>query len=112
MPSDSRNKSNKENKKLRQFYEEIYEKGEENYFSKFKEGVDLSETNKQIIDLFDWQKKSVLDVGCGTGALLREITRRGADSATGIDYSGKAIEIARKKHTATNARYISRYLRA
>lgn len=97
----------KGNEDLRQVYEKIYEQGEENYFSKFEQGVDSSETNDAVLDLVDWSGRSVLDVGCGTGGLLREIAARGATRITGIDYSSKAIEIAREKSRLDNATFIA-----
>lgn len=39
--------------------------------------------------------QTVLDVGCGTGQLTREMFHRGLDP-TGIDISAKAIEVARQ----------------
>lgn len=41
----------------------------------------------------------MLDVGCGTGALTRELARRG-HQVTGIDFSAPAIETARAKAVA------------
>lgn len=97
----------KSNSGLRRFYEEIYEQGEEKYFSKFKQGVDTSETNEKVLELLDWKDKTVLDVGCGTGGLLREIAARGASRVTGIDYSEKAIEIARRESPPGNAEFFA-----
>lgn len=97
----------KGNEDLRQVYEKIYQQGEENYFSKFERGVDSSETNATVLGLLDWSGRSVLDVGCGTGGLLREIAARGAARVTGIDYSSKAIEIAREKTGMDNATFIA-----
>ena len=37
---------------------------------------------------------TVLEIGCGTGALLLELLRRGAVSATGVDLSPKMIQLA------------------
>lgn len=44
----------------------------------------------------DFRGKSVLDVGCGTGRLIRLLKDRGA-VVTGADISGKMIKIAGKK---------------
>ncbi|KAA3624579.1 MAG: class I SAM-dependent methyltransferase [Proteobacteria bacterium] len=95
------------NAQLRDFYDKIYREGEENFFSKFKKGVDSSETNDSVLGLLDWRDRTVLDVGCGTGGLLREIAARGAKRVTGIDYSNEAIEIAREKNTSSSATYIA-----
>src|SRR3989338_2104713 len=39
----------------------------------------------------------VLDVSCGTGNLLEELSRRGHQQLVGIDYSSEMVEIARRK---------------
>jgi 2-polyprenyl-3-methyl-5-hydroxy-6-metoxy-1,4-benzoquinol methylase len=46
------------------------------------------------------QSYRILDIGCGTGQLLREIQAEFADydiTLTGIDISGKMIEVAKRK---------------
>lgn len=103
MPPEDR----KRNESLREFYDRIYEGGEENYFSKFKQGVDTSETNEIVLDLARWSGRTVLDVGCGTGSLLREILSQGALHVTGVDYSEKAVEIARARTAGQNASFIT-----
>lgn len=107
MTTRSGKSGKKTNKALKEQYEEIYARGEEQYFSKFDGGIDRSETNRQVLSLTDWQGRSVVDVGCGTGELLRQIAERGARGLTGIDYSEKAIEIARSRGPTTNTRYVS-----
>lgn len=52
----------------------------------------------------DLNGKSVLDVGCGTGRLARFLARRGA-TVTGIDFSEKAIALARQTATSPNPAY-------
>ena len=42
------------------------------------------------------QNKKILDVGCGTGYLGREIKKLGENKVIGIDISAKAIEEAKK----------------
>lgn len=95
------------NEALRDKYEEIYARGEEQYFSKFEDGKNRSEANDHVLALADWNGKRVLDVGCGTGELLRSIAERGASALIGIDYSQKAIEIARSRNAFDNTRYVA-----
>jgi SAM-dependent methyltransferase len=45
-----------------------------------------------------------LEIGCGTGRITRYLAGRGA-SITGIDFSAKAIEIARRQSAGTNPQY-------
>lgn len=47
---------------------------------------------------------SVLDLGCGTGRIARHLAERGA-IVEGVDFSERAIEIARKVSTGTNPTY-------
>ena len=43
------------------------------------------------------QGRSILDLGCGMGALAVETLRRGAARATGVDLSPSSIEVARRR---------------
>lgn len=95
------------NRTLREQYEKIYSRGEEHYFSKFEGGVDRSETNQSVLSLVEWRDLSVVDVGCGTGELLRQISGEGAAHLTGIDYSENAIELARSRGSPSDIRYIT-----
>lgn len=54
---------------------------------------------KKIITKFTKyiNEKSVLDIGCGTGVLTKDLINAGAKSITGIDISNKMIEIAKNK---------------
>jgi SAM-dependent methyltransferase len=47
---------------------------------------------------------SVLDIGCGTGRNSRYLASRGA-RVLGIDFSGRAVEIARRKADGLNPAY-------
>lgn len=42
-------------------------------------------------------KANVLDVGCGTGALLLAIRKMGAENLQGIDFNDRALDMLRKK---------------
>lgn len=46
----------------------------------------------------DIQGKTVLEVGCGPGDLLRELVRSGASRATGVDLAEDTIEEARERN--------------
>lgn len=43
------------------------------------------------------EDKTVLEVGCGPGDLIRELVRAGASRATGMDLAEKTLEQARQK---------------
>lgn len=46
--------------------------------------------------------KTVLEVGCGPGDLIRELVQNGATRATGIDLAERTLEEAREKTAAEN----------
>jgi SAM-dependent methyltransferase len=52
----------------------------------------------------DLDGRRVLDVGCGTGRISRELAARGAE-VLGIDFAGTAIEAARRYSPAENPTY-------
>jgi 2-polyprenyl-3-methyl-5-hydroxy-6-metoxy-1,4-benzoquinol methylase len=90
----------KKNKDLQAFYEAVYQKGETNYFSKFQEGNNKSETDEIVIkNLGDVSGKTILDFGCGTGALVRKISELGPLWIKGIDYSETAIKQAKETNS-------------
>lgn len=107
MVRRSKRKKERSNKALQEKYENIYSQGEEEYFSKFNEGVDTSGTIETVLELVNWDGKSVVDIGCGTGELLRQVAARGAAELTGIDYSITAIQIARERGPFENTKYIA-----
>ena len=47
-----------------------------------------------LLDLIDGENLSVLDLGCGSGALTKELAERGYD-AEGIDASAELLQAAR-----------------
>lgn len=71
----------------------------ENYFSHLveRERLQIEETRKRmkIIGEYIGQGKKILDVGCGTGLFLSQISS--GNEVSGIEISPGAIEIARKK---------------
>ncbi len=50
-----------------------------------------------LIDMIDGQGLSVLDLGCGNGALTKELSAKGYD-AVGMDASKELLEIARRSY--------------
>ena len=50
---------------------------------------------ESIVEIFD--PRSVLDVGCGTGALLHELRRRDI-SVAGLEYSEEALKYCRERN--------------
>ena len=93
----------KNNKDLINKYNHIYQTDQKLYFSKYLNGIDISETNKIIIEnLPDLTDKVVVDLGCGEGELISQIAKLGAKKAIGIDYSLSAIEIAKKSFNESN----------
>lgn len=95
-----------DNRKLKKDYEEIYIRDETMYFSKFIDGVDISDTNKVVLEnLEDLVGKVVIDLGCGEGILLNQIVGMGCARAIGVDYSIAAIENARKRFVVHNLEF-------
>ncbi len=93
------------NKNLQEKYEDVYKKGKEEFFSRFINGKDISETDEVVWKSTDWSNKKVIDVGCGTGETAAGIARLGANSVLGIDYSDNAIKIANDKHNIENLNF-------
>lgn len=90
---------------LRQLYNRVYREGEETFFSKFIDGVNVSETDAVVLSATDWEGKTVLDVGCGTGTTAYLIAKAGAASVVGIDYAEAAIVRAQERYSAENLSY-------
>lgn len=75
-------------------YEKIYTR---DYYEKHSEPEVVVTTTALAEDLYaEFQPKSVIDVGCGSGKLLREFQRLGA-SVFGFDFSPSAEELCRER---------------
>jgi SAM-dependent methyltransferase len=56
----------------------------------------LSDTSRKILDSLPKREiagSTVLEVGCGVGALIIELVRKGASSAIGVDLSPKMVRL-------------------
>ncbi len=65
-----------------------------------KRSVEVIETAREALDLSAYE--SILDVGCGTGALCAVLSEKGIH-VTGIDPAEKMLNIARRKAAAKKA---------
>jgi ubiquinone/menaquinone biosynthesis C-methylase UbiE len=49
------------------------------------------------------ESAQILDVGCGTGSLLADLARSGANSLAGVDLAPKILDVAREKLSSAHA---------
>lgn len=70
-------------------YDDSYFEGIETYALQSKDGI-----SKSILDLFE--PDSLIDIGCGTGAVIDELGKNGI-KVVGFDYSEAALKICREK---------------
>ncbi len=79
-----------------------------NFFDRWSASYDfapfqfwMKRFHKPVLNQIDFsQKRELLDIGCGTGELLKELEHKNKDhnlTLKGIDLSAKMIAIARKK---------------
>lgn len=97
----------KKNKDLQTFYDQVYKKGEKKHYTKIlftKNTLPIEET--EVLGAVSWKRKTVLDVGCGTGLLGHEIARRGAKKVVGLDFSEEAIHQAQQLHQHPRLSYV------
>jgi len=80
---------------LLNFYDQAYKTGESSVFTFFENGKHMSEDHQAALAMTDWHGKTVLDVGCGTGMLVRGIAAKGAVRVIGLDYADPAIQEAK-----------------
>ena len=79
--------------------QELYDEGWRKELRAGKEERGNLQTNLEFLALTDVLRPGdrVLEIGCGIGSLVSELSRKGYDT-TGIDISGEAIEYGRKKY--------------
>jgi 2-polyprenyl-3-methyl-5-hydroxy-6-metoxy-1,4-benzoquinol methylase len=97
----------KYNSNLQSFYDQSYKAGEAEVFTFFENGKHVSEDHPTALALVDWSGRSVLDVGCGTGMLVREVAARGASRVIGLDYAAPAIEEAQSIPHPDNVEFVT-----
>ena len=83
----------------------VYKDGKEGFFSRFEDGVDISETDNAVWKAIDWSNKTVIDIGCGTGETASGIAKLGAELVVGVDYSENAIRLANSRHQENNLEF-------
>lgn len=97
----------KKNKKLIDFYDSVYKKGEEKHFTNLSTTGTTTEETYEILKELDWKSKKILDVGCGTGLFAYQAAKKGA-YVLGIDFSEEAIKIAQNKFQHPNLKFEQR----
>lgn len=95
------------NSELKAFYDRTYKTGEAEVFTFFENGKHVSEDHPAALATMDWTGRKVLDVGCGTGMMVREVAARGASRVIGLDYSAPAIEEARSIPHPDNVDFVT-----
>ena len=83
------------NSSLKAKYENIYQKGAYKKFFSFDKN---SIQNSLVKSIANWNKLEVLDFGCGEGDLSNMIALKKAKLVHSVDYSSKAINIAKKRY--------------
>jgi 2-polyprenyl-3-methyl-5-hydroxy-6-metoxy-1,4-benzoquinol methylase len=95
------------NSALRKFYDQSYKTGEADVFTFFENGKHISEDHPAALAMVDWNGKTVLDVGCGTGSLVRGIAAQGAARVIGLDYADPAIQEAKSIAYPANVEFFT-----
>lgn len=99
--SDNKQQNLKDNSRLENFYDSVYTKGEEKHFTSFVVSGTHSEEANEVLREIDWNEKSILDVGCGTGYFAHLVSKYKC-TIKGIDFSEEAIKIAKTNYKKTN----------
>jgi SAM-dependent methyltransferase len=69
---------------------------------------DVDPLTEAVVELGGLHGRDVLDVGCGSGAVLRVLSRAFHVTCTGVDPSPKMIEVARREAPEVAALHIGR----
>lgn len=83
------------NEDLKEIYNSDALVGSKYHFSSYTEMLML----EQMMNPETWEGKTVLEVGCGPGALSNRIMDGGAASVLGIDFAERMIDLASKRFT-------------
>lgn len=94
----------RKNKTLKSFYRKVYKKGEQKHFTTFLVKGKPSSESLEVLKEINWNGKSVLDVGCGTGLFSYLCAKKGAN-VLGIDYANEAIDLANKTYQHKNLKF-------
>lgn len=89
--------TNETEKELIQKYDEVYEKGEQKFWTFLP-----IEERLAILRLINFTGKTVLEIGCGTGDFAAWMATAGAEFVRAIDVSGEAIRAAVEKFKIPN----------
>lgn len=93
----------KQNTDLKAYYNAVYKKGEREHYTYFRlQQGDLPEEFAAVFEMMDWEGKTVMDAGCGTGDMCNLIAEAGAKAVLGVDFSDAAIAEAKEKYAAPN----------
>ena len=95
----------KKNKELETFYQSVYKKGEKKHFTPFVTKGTISTEVQEVLKQINWKGKTVLDVGCGTGNFVNEVSKKGSRYVLGIDYAKEAIKIAKNSYSQENLEF-------
>ena len=95
------------NSGLKAFYDQSYKIGEAEVFTFFENGKHISEDHPAALASVEWSGRTVLDVGCGTGRLVREVAARGAHRVIGLDYAAPAIDEAQSISHPGNVEFVT-----
>ncbi len=90
----------RKNKDLKKVYDDVFKNGENNFWS-----FEPIEIHQQVLSPKIYKDKKVLDIGCGSGDVCIGISKLGAKSVLGIDYSDEAIKLANQKNDRDNVEF-------